>query len=347
MGQHVSACPFEGKRGVSSFESRRLLGLADRFRVSVTVTPARSNDPVRGLLWVVLAMALLAGLGTCAKHLSKQGIDPLQVVLFRNLFCVLIMLPLLHWRGVSLLQSEQIGLYGLRVFMSLLSMAAWFHALALIPFSQLTAISFLSPLFGTLCAVLLLGEIVGGRRWTALAVGFAGAMIILRPGGSEFGVGQLLALFAAFSAGLVAPMVKQLTAKDDPDKIVFITNAMMTPVSLVPAIFVWKWPDSHLWPVIIAMGFFAWVGHIALVRGYASTDSSLAQTFEFSRLPFAVAISWIFFGETTDFWSWVGALIIFGSAFYVTRREAQLARERGTVRVVSDPLCATPVPLRF
>ncbi len=331
---------------MSSFESRRLAGLADQLR---TRTPGKRSDPLRGLIWVVLAMALLAGLGACAKYISEHGIHPLQVVFFRNLFCVLLMLPVLHWRGASLMRSDQIELYGLRVGISLISMAAWFNALALMPFSQLTAISFLSPLFGTLGAVLLLGEVVRGRRWTALAVGFAGAMIILRPGAETLGVGQVLALIAALTSGLIAPMVKQLTARDDPDKIVFITNLMLTPVSLIPALFVWRWPSSDLWPVIIGMGFLAWVGHIALVRGYASTDSSLAQTFEFSRLPFAVAISWMIFGETTDLWSWVGASIIFGSAFYVTRREAQLARERRgvAVREVSDPLCLTPVPLRF
>jgi drug/metabolite transporter (DMT)-like permease len=310
---------------------------------------AKRNDPVRGLLWIVLAMALLAGLGACAKYLAQRGLDPMQIVFFRNFFCVFFMLPLLHWRGPELVTSDQISLYGVRVGLALIGMACWFHALALIPLGQLTAISFLSPLFGTLGAIILLGEVVRGRRWAALAVGFIGAMIIVRPGGMSFGVGQVSALISALSSGFVAPMVKQLTLRDDADKIVFITNLMLTPVSLIPALFVWQWPAAELWPVIIGLGFFAWVGHIALVRGYASTDASLAMTFEFSRLPFAVAVAWIIFGEVTDIWSWVGALIIISSAVYVTRREAQLRRNKGLDRIrdVSDPLCLTPVRLRF
>ena len=75
------------------------------------------------------------------------------------------------------------------------------------------------------------------------------------------------------------------------------------------------------------MGVCAVVGHVALVRGYAITDASLAQTFEFSRLPFTVAIAYVAFGETIDVWTWVGALIIFASAIYITRREAQLRRQ--------------------
>ena len=84
---------------------------------------------------------------------------------------------------------------------------------------------------------------------------------------------------------------------------------------------------ARLPPPLIGMGLCAVVGHIALVRGYAATDASLAQTFEFSRLPFTVALGYAAFGETIDAWTWIGALIIFASAIYITRREAQLRRQ--------------------
>ena len=87
------------------------------------------------------------------------------------------------------MRSSQLGLYGLRVVISLLSMQAWFYAISLIPIGEVTAISFLAPLFGTLGAIFLLGETVRLRRWTALVVGFLGAMVILRPGGASFGIG--------------------------------------------------------------------------------------------------------------------------------------------------------------
>ena len=203
-------------------------------------------------------------------------------------------------------------------------MQAWFYALSLIPIGEVTAISFLAPLFGTLGAVFLLGEVVRIRRWTALVVGFLGAMIILRPTGAAVGVGQLCALVSAMSVGLTAVLVKQLTARDDPDKIVFLTNVLLMPLSLVPALFVWRWPTLAVLPALLGMGVCAVLGHVSLVRGYAATDASLAMTFEFSKLPFAVGIAYLAFGETIDAWTWVGALIIFASAVYITRREAQL-----------------------
>ena len=106
------------------------------------------------------------------------------------------------WRGPSLLRSSQLPLYGVRVAVSLLSMQAWFYAISLIPIGEVTAISFLAPVFGTVGAIVLLGERVRLRRWTAIMVGFLGAMIILRPGMAPFGLGQACAIFSALSIGL-------------------------------------------------------------------------------------------------------------------------------------------------
>ena len=332
---------------MSSIESRKISALASRLRASGKA--GKRNDPIVGAIWVTLAMATFAGLGMFGKYAMQAGIDPLQVIFFRNFFCLFFMLPLLHWRGPSLAVSSQFRMYGVRVGLAFVSMMAWFTALSLIPLAELTAVGFLAPLFATAFAVLWLGEVVRARRWTALVIGFIGALIILRPGSMGFGLGQMLALFSALTAGVVGPLLKQMTAEDDPDKIVFITNLWATPASLIPALFVWQWPPLAVWPYLFGLGFCAVLGHVALLRGFASTEASLVFTFEFSRLPFAVLAGYLAFGETTDVWTWVGATIIFGSAAYVTRREAQLARERAGVRIkdVSDPLSLTPVRLRF
>lgn len=337
----------EASRRVSSSESRRFAGLTARLRASGAA--GKRNDPIAGAIWVTLAMATFAGLGTFGKYAMQAGLDPLQVIFFRNFFCLFFMLPLLHWRGPALAVSSQLRLYGVRVGLAFISMTTWFTALSFMPLGELTAVGFLAPLFATAFAVLWLGEVVRARRWTALVIGFIGALIILRPGGVGFGLGQLLALVSALTAGIVGPLLKQMTAQDDPDKIVFITNLWAAPVSLVPALFVWQWPPLALWPYLIGLGLCAVLGHVALLRGFASTDASLVFTFEFSRLPFAVAAGYLAFGETTDIWTWIGAFVIFGSAAYVTRREAQLAQQRYGVRIrdVSDPLSLTPVRLRF
>jgi drug/metabolite transporter (DMT)-like permease len=292
----------------------------------IALVPA--SGPIAGIFWVTISMALFAGLAAFSRAAMNAGLHPFEVVFLRNLFACLMLLPLLAWRGASLLKSSQLPLYGVRVLVSLFSMQAWFYALSLIPIGEVTAISFLAPVFGTIGAILLLGERVRLRRWTAVIAGFLGAMIILRPGMAPLGLGQLLAVLSAMSQGLTVIMIKQLTAGDDPDKIVFLTNMMLLPLSLFPALFVWSWPTLGALVPVLGMGLTAVLGHVALVRGYAATEASLAMTFEFSRLPFTVAVAYLAFGELIDMWTWVGALVIFASAAYITRREAKLAAQR-------------------
>jgi len=286
------------------------------------------NHPVAALLLVTLSMALLVGIAAAARTAALAGVDPLQIMFFRNFFCIVLMSPLLWRRGWSLVQTKQPRLYTWRVTVSFFAMLAYFEALARLPMAEVTAIGFLAPIFGALFAILLLGEHVGIRRWSAILVGFAGAMIMLRPVGTSFGTGQMAALAWAMAMGLVGPLIKQLTAADDADRIVFITNLVSVPVSLVPALFVWSWPPLEVWPVLVLLGVFAVLGHMTLVRGLAVSDASFAMTLDFSRLPFAVLVGYLVFGELIDGWTWVGAIVIFAAAAFVTHREAKLARAR-------------------
>lgn len=295
------------------------------------------------LFWVTIAMVLFSVMAAASRTAMLRGVDPLVLVFLRNFAAMLMLLPLLAWRGMDLFRSRVIKLYGVRVLISLVSMTSWFYALSKMPIGELTAMSFLAPLFGTLGAIVFLGEKVRLRRWTALIVGFIGAMIILRPGSSTFGIGQACAVLSAISGGLISILLKHLTSEDDPEKIVFLTTMMMTPLSLIPALFAWRWPGLDAVPAILVMTGSAVLGHLALVRGFRATEASLVLTFEFSRLPFAIAIAWWMFGEVIDMWSWIGALIIFGSAVYITRREAQLKRERAIAAAVQG---AAPAPRR-
>jgi len=101
-------------------------------------------------------------------------------------------------------------------------------------------------------------------------------------------------------------------------------NLLMTPIALGPALWVWETPAATLWPWIVAMGPVAIFGHIAMVKAFAQADASAVVPFDFSRLPFAVLLGWLAFGETIDSWTWAGATIIFASSLYIAHREAQL-----------------------
>lgn len=273
-------------------------------------------------------MALLAAMIAFGRYASDAGLDPFQVVFFRNLFCVLIMLPLLAIRGPALYQTSQLHLYFPRVLVGFIAMSGMYHAIALIPLGEVTAIGFLSPLFGTLFAIALLGEKVRARRWIALAVGFFGAMIVLRPTTSTIGIGQIAAIISAMGIGLIGPLVKKLTHNDDADRIVFLSNVFLTPLSLIPALFVWQWPSWDLWPFLAAMGLCAMLGHAALVRAYSVSDASFVMTVKFVRLPFTIAIGFLIFNEAIDAIMCLGAFVIFAASSYITHREANLKTEK-------------------
>lgn len=303
---------------------------------TVSIAKAAKGDAlITGILWVTLAMALFSGLAVFARVVINYGLPAVEVAFMRNLIALLALTPLMFMRGHELFATENLRLYGLRCLFSTVSMTAWFCAIALIPLGQLTAIGFLAPLFGTLAAIVILGEVVRARRWTALCVGFLGAMIILRPSTSGFNMGQLFAMVSAMLGGCLAIMVKQLTVKDDPNRIVCLTTLFMTPLSLIPALFDWHWPTLAMLPALLAMGICGVLGHLALTRAFAAIDASLVMTFEFIRLPFIVTVAYLVFGETIDAWTWLGALIIFASAFYITRREAQLRKARAPAVTVA------------
>ena len=322
---------------------------------TLTLSGRRSgeDDPIAAIFWVTVSMALLAAIAALVRHASLSGLDSQVTFFWRNFFCVVLMLPLLAVRGRSLLTTSQPRLYILRVALSFVSMSSFFYALSVISIGQATAISFLSPLFGSLFAIVLLGEVVGGRRWMALLVGFAGALVMLRPwegwvtaansGGSAMGWGEAAALLSAMCVGIIGPLVKQLTSADDADRIVFITSLMMTPLSLLPALHAWSWPSGTQWLVLAALGLFAVVGHMTLVRGYVAADASLVMTFKFSRLPFAVVLGYLMFGETISLATWAGALVIFAAGVYIARREAQAHRARRSA-LVTIPKGVPPPP---
>ncbi len=299
--------------------------------MSVTQS-ARRNDPVAGVIWMVISCALIAGVAALGRYTTTNGVPPMQVVFLRVIFALITMLPLLAWRGSDLVHTENGKLYCVRVAIGLTAMSTWFIGLSMVPVGEVTAISFLAPLFATVFAALLLGEIVRMRRWLATLIGFGGALVIIRPGIVDLSLGVWIIIFSAIVMGLSTTFIKRLTNTDDPDKVVFITTVMMTPLTLLPALYVWEWPRPDVWPFLIAFGPVAVLGHVTMARAFAATEASIVMGIDFARLPFAVFYGYMAFGEIIDGWTWIGAAIIFASSVYIARREA-LSRRSPIVSV--------------
>jgi drug/metabolite transporter (DMT)-like permease len=274
-------------------------------------------------LFMVIACAVFAAMSGLIRHISAN-VPPLEIVFFRNLFGLLALAPWFLRNGMAGLKTTRLGLYGLRALVGMVSMALWFTAVTIVPLAEATALSFTAPLFGTVLAVLLLGEVVRVRRWSATLAGFAGAMIILRPTVETIEPGTIMVLISAATMATAGIFVKKLMATDTPAQSVAWMGIMMVPMSLVPALFVWQWPSlqSLLW--LGLLGGVATIGHLAISRALTLGEVTAVLPYDFTRLPFAALIGYFAFAQVPDFWTWVGAAVIFGSSLYITYREARV-----------------------
>jgi drug/metabolite transporter (DMT)-like permease len=288
---------------------------------TIATLAERLPPPARGALWMVLSCSGFAALSADIRHLSSD-LHPSQIVFFRNFFGLVFLLPWVLRGGRAAFRTTRFPLHCLRVVFGLVGMTCFFSALSLMPIAEATALSFTAPLFATLGAALILRETVGMQRWTAILVGFAGTLIILRPGVETLTLPALLAL--AGSACIAASMVaiKSLSRTDSPTTVVLYLGILITPASLVPAWFVWTAPPLACWPWVVALGLFATFAHLTLVKAFATADASAVLPFDFSRLLFTALIGFLAFGERPDVWTWTGAAVIFAATLYSARHQA-------------------------
>lgn len=282
--------------------------------------------PLRGALWMVSASAMFAGMIGIIRFLAvRDELHPFEIVFFRNLFGLAFMLPWLARAGFAGLRTRRIGLYTLRGVISLMAMLSWFWAVSVMPLAEAVALSFTTPIFATVLAVVVLHEVVRARRWTATLTGFLGAMIILRPGLHPLAPAALVVLFSAVAIAGAITCLKQLARTESANAIVTYMVLFLTPMSLIPALFVWTTPswDSLFW--LVALGGLATAAHGCVTRGFAAADASAIMPLDFVRLPFAALIGFVVFDEVPDIWTWIGAAVIFGASAYIAHRETRLA----------------------
>ncbi len=281
--------------------------------------------PLRAAL-LMLGSTLAFGLMAIAIRYATRYVPTQEVAFFRNAFGLLALLPMLVRPGSAPLRTQQLPRYFLRSAIGLASMLCAFWAIGHLPISQAISLSYSTPLFVTIAAVLWLGETVRLRRWAAVIIGFIGVLIIVRPGSTSFTPGTLVAVGAAVLSSLVAIQIKQLTRVDSADTVVFYTYVFWVPLSLVPALFVWVWPTGLAWVWLVATGVLGTLGQLLWTRALRLGEVSALTPISFMQLPLVSLLGWLLFNETLDRWTVIGAAIILGANAYIAHREAVLAR---------------------
>jgi drug/metabolite transporter (DMT)-like permease len=254
-------------------------------------------------------------------------LEPIQIVFFRNFFALVFMLPWLARAGPAGLRTQRLGFHTLRAVIGLTAMTCWFYSVSLLPLAQAVSLNYTVPLFATVGAALILGETVRARRWTATIVGFLGVLVIVRPGFQEVSWAMALPILAAMFMATAALLIKSLSNTEDPNAMVFYMNLILTPLSLVPALFVWVWPSWEVLGLMALVGALATGAHLMLTRAYAKADASAVIPFHYMQLPFVALIAFVAFGEVPALWTLLGAAVIAGAAIYIAHREAKVARQ--------------------
>lgn len=286
--------------------------------------------PVRGALLMTGTAVSFAVMAILIRLASNQ-IHAFEIAFFRNLFGLMFMLPwLARGKGLTRLRTPKFGLYTLRAVFGIAAMLSFFWSLTAMPMAGAVALSFTAPLFITIGAALILGETVRARRWTATLVGFAGTLVILRPGFAAAQPAAFAALFAAAAMAGSALTIKVLSRTEPSEAIVTWMVVLMTPLALPAALWVWQTPEPVTWLWLVLIGAFGTLGHMMLTRAMKTADASYVMPFDFTRLPAVALMAWLLFGETVDVWTWAGAAVIFGATVYIVHRETRLhIRPRG------------------
>ena len=275
------------------------------------------------------AMILFSTMGVFIK-LSSSQLHPLEVVFFRNFLALFFLTPWIFHQRATVFKSNRKKLYTLRAVFNVVGMAAGFTALTLIPLAEATALSFTAPLFATLGAVLILGEIVRQRRIIAIFFGFVGMLIILRPGIEAVSPGALLAIANAITIAITVLIVKKLTTTEKPITIVAYMALLQTPMALIPALFYWEWPSLITWTWLFCLAGAGTIGHLMYTKAIQLAEVSQLQPIDFVRLPIIALFGYIVFAEQPSIWVWIGGAVIFLSTAYVTHREATINKNQLT-----------------
>lgn len=293
--------------------------------------PSNAHGLFRGIAIGVLSMALFASVHSSVRELSDT-MSAFQIVFWRMLIGVLLMMPWYAWKGFHLLRTKRPGMHVQRAVVNFVGMILWFHAIAIVPLGKAVAIHFTLPLFVLVLAAVALGEKIGPRRIAATVVGFGGMLVILRPGSAEIGLPEAMILGSALLYAATVVYLKAMVATETPLALTFYTNSLIGALCVPPALIFWVAPTWDDLLPILALGFLGTSAPFLYATALRTTDASVLAPLDFLRLPFTAALAFALFGEVPEIWVWAGAAIIVLSTWYITMRESAAARRGGKPR---------------
>ena len=276
-----------------------------------------------GVFLMALAVLCFTCIDTSAKWLMVAGLAPLQVVFCRYLGHFLTSLAIfLPTEGPGIFRSADWRVQGMRSLFLLGSTVLNFTALSYLPITINTTIQFAGPIMITVLSIPLLGEKVGIHRFAAVLAGFGGVLIVMQPWGAEFHPAMLLVLAALVCSSLYFILTRKLAGRER-NATHQVWGSGVAMAAMAPfAVPLWVWPDTITgWAVMIVIGVFGALGHIAATRAHGMADASLLAPIVYLQLIFASVAGIVVFATWPTVWTLVGAGVIIASGLYIWHRE--------------------------
>ena len=259
--------------------------------------------------------------------IAQEDVNVFVAGFFRFFLGLVIILPYIVINKDTVLKTTHLKKHLLRAILGLPAMLLYFSALVLLPIEKLTAISFVVPLIVTILAVFFLGEKIYIYRTLALILGFSGMLVIIRPGFVEISIGVYMVLFSALLWSINIIITKKISNDDSAITILAYQSIFMSLFSLIIVLFYWEMPSLKTFIYLILAAMCGTVLHLTLNHAFKLVDVSMTQPYSFLNLVFASIIGYFVFDEIPDFYTWIGALIIFTGVLIISYREMKLDKE--------------------
>jgi len=289
----------------------------------MTDAPSVANN-LKAILWMAAAAVSFTVLVVAVRELS-DSLPTAEILFFRSAFSVALLLPWLFRAGVGAVATKRAGVHVLRCLSTFTAMMLWFHAVGLSTLADSVAIQSTYPLFTVLLATIFLGERPSMVRLGAMAVGFGGMLIIVRPGYIEVTTATLMLLCASVFYALSNTFVKVMSNTEPANRMVLIQNASLALLSMGPALYYWVDPPWAELPWIAALIVSGFSAHMCITRALSAGEASIVMPFDYLRLPFAAILGFLLYLEVPDGPTIAGGLIIFASVAFIAATE----RRRG------------------
>jgi len=265
-------------------------------------------------MWMVGTVLSFALMGVCGRELSGE-LTTFQTLFWRSLSGGVAIVPMLFYQGWGHVRTKRPGAQITRNLFNFLGQYGWFYAVGVISLAEVFALEFTTPIWTALLAFVFLKERLTMPRVIAIALGFAGILLITRPGIGEIDPAAFAVLGAAIAYAVSYIMVKSLTATESPLTIVVYMTVVQLPIALAFSVDGWIWPSLSAWPWIALVGLSGLAAHYCMARAFQLADAMLVVPLDFMRLPLIAAVGFMVYGEALNPWVLSGAAVVFAANF--------------------------------